>query len=105
MSEKSIIEKHLRVTMPDGSKFDVPIRVIARDRADSYKGEYSGDLAESLMQDTIPFFEEDHSEIYDWSANNMNWEDVANLAVKVPDAEIKIVDYQEGWVNGEKEIV
>lgn len=47
-------EKYLRITMPDGSKWDVPCDVIARNRIES---------------------------------------------------EAEEVDYQEGWVNGEKEIV
>lgn len=33
--------KYLRVTMPDGSKWDLPAEVIARNRADYYIG-YAG---------------------------------------------------------------
>lgn len=40
-----------------------------------------------------------------WAANNMNWVQVckyAELAVPAPPPNI---DFQYGWVNGEKEIV
>jgi DNA (cytosine-5)-methyltransferase 1 len=43
-------------------------------------------------------------DIIDWAAGNMNWDDVKDVAVEVPHLHEK-VDYQEGWVNGEKDIV
>jgi hypothetical protein len=45
---------------------------------------------------------DDDYEIEDWAANNMNWVDVQAIAVKVS---IKEVNFQEGWVNGEKEVI
>lgn len=45
---------------------------------------------------------EDYCEIIDWASNNMNWNDVKDHAVKVS---VKEVDFQEGWVNGEKEVI
>lgn len=93
----------LRVTMPDGSKWDVLVSVIAWNRAKHYASEYGGNAERSLKEDTMPFFTEDHIEIKEWASNNMNWDDVAKCAVCVrkPPA----VDYQEGWVNGEREII
>lgn len=94
----------LHVTMPDGSVWSVPVEIIAKNRAEVYKGEFEGSHRRSLDEDTWPLFEDDPFEITDWAANNMNWEDVAEHATKVeqPDA---AVDYQEGWVNGDKDIV
>ena len=96
--------KYLRVTMPDSSKWDVPVMEIARNRA-LYYAEHDGmSLEESLNEDTLPLFRADPYKIKDWAANNMNWEDVQEIAVRVPGAE-EPDDYQEGWVNGDKEIV
>lgn len=94
----------LHVTMPDGTKWSIPVEVIAKDRAEVYKHEFGGSLQRSLDEDTWPLFEEDHFEITDWAANNMNWDEVVGHATKLakPDAPI---DYQEGWVNGKKKIV
>lgn len=97
------MKKALRVTMPDGSKWDVPVLFIAQDRAQHYAGEFSGNVEMSLSEDTLPLFEDDDYEIEDWAVNNMNWSDVAGQAKIVK--EQSAPDYQEGWLNGHKEIV
>jgi hypothetical protein len=94
--------KVLRVNMPDGSKWDVPVSAIAQHRAEYYAHEFGGDVQESLNEDTLPLFEADHYEVEDWAANNMNWSDVERVAVMSAAGEI---DYQDGWVNGGKEVV
>jgi len=94
--------KCMRVTMPDGSQYDVPVDAIAKNRAEHYKDEFGGNLKRSLDEDTMPLFESDDYEIEDWAQNNMNWSEVKDIAVKVCDGD---VDFDEGWVNGEKEIV
>lgn len=95
--------KELRITMPDGSIWAVPVMAIAMHRADSYKAEFGNDIQRSLHEDTLPLFESAPYEIEDWAANNMNWDEVEGQArcVQVSDD----VDYQEGWCNGEKEVV
>ena len=97
--------KVLRVTMPDGQKWDVPVEVIARNRAAHYASEFGDEVERSLKEDTLLLFDGEGGayEIEDWAANNMNWDEVeehATLAM-AQDA----VDFQEGWVNGEKEIL
>ena len=95
--------KYLRVTMPDGSKWDVPVYVIAKNRAEWYAHEFGGDVERSLAEDTLPLFEADAFEIEDWASNNMNWSDVEVYAHKAkPGPE---VDYDEGWMNGDKDVV
>lgn len=89
--------------MPDGHKWDVPISVIAEHRANYYKKEFDGNLERSLKEDTIPLFEEDEFEIEDWAANNMNWSEVIRFATRASFS--PEVDYQEGWVNGKKELI
>lgn len=93
----------MRVTMPDGSKWDVPVIKIAEHRAEHYKSEYSGNLQFSLIEDTIPLFESDEYEIEDWAANNMDWSDVVAFAKEVGSADDGL--YQEGWVNGDKDFL
>ena len=90
--------KYLRVTMPDNSKWDVPARLIAHDRA-----KYYAEKGESY-QEEYDYVINDDSELIDWAAGNMNWSDVKDMAMKIELPEPK-VDYQEGWVNGEKEII
>ena len=72
--------KVLRITMPDSSKWDVPVIIIANDRANYYKYEFNNDLNESLEKDTLPLFRESDYEIVDWAANNMDWDDVKEFA-------------------------
>lgn len=92
-------KKFLRVTMPDGSKWDVLAQFIAEDRA------------ASLAPDrTSPEFAEERQlaldrphVLIDWAENNLNWRLVLRCAVQVQTA--TDADYQDGWVNGPKEVV
>lgn len=97
-------KKYLQVEMPDGSKWAVPVEVIALNRARYYAKNDGICLDQSLNEDTLPLFDSSPFEIEDWAANNMNWTDVRCIAVQVkqPDPEF---DYQEGWVNGDKQII
>lgn len=89
----------LRVEMSDGTRWDVPVQVIADSRDEHYRED---------EEDTIDFI---HGgglgdfEIYDWAGNNMNWSDVSQFAVRAPDATRKKIDWEDGWANGEKEII
>ena len=91
--------KYLRTTMPDGSKWDVPAEVIAKNRADYYEDKEPG-----LYDSEYEFTMENDDELADWAANNMNWEDVESDAVKYCGGD-NVDDFQEGWVNGEKKVV
>jgi len=80
-----------RVTMSDGSKWEVPVAAIIKNREKYYEG-----ISQKI---DAP---DDH-EIEDWAKNNMNWEEVAKGAIRVfvgPGP-----DYQDGWVNGSVEII
>ncbi len=102
----SIEDKFLKVTMPDGSKWKVPVRIIAEHRARYYfgTGEFKS-LLESLKEDTLPLFEEEPYEVEDWSENKMNWTDVEKHATRIKDKGLSAEDLQEGWINGKKEII
>jgi hypothetical protein len=91
--------KYLRITMPDGSKWDVPCEVIAKNRASFYAEK--GDSYQEEFDYTMGI----DFELRDWAADNMNWDEVEEFATKAPEEQQEPVDYQEGWVNGEKEII
>lgn len=93
----------MRVTMPDGTRWDVPVAVIARNRAERYKGEFDNDVERSLAEDTLPLFTADEYEIQNWAENNMNWRDVMHFARAVRREQDP--DHQDGWVNGDKEFI
>jgi len=91
------------VTMPDGSRWAVPLMVIATDRARHYAREFDGDVERSLAEDTLPLFASDPYQVHDWAANNMNWSDVVHAAEQLTPPEA--TDYQEGWINGDYAVV
>ena len=101
----SIENKFLMVTMPDRSKWKVPVRIIAEHRANYYAQKEHVSLEQSLKFDTIPLFKEDEYEVEDWASNNMDWVDVEKYAIRIKDKGLSSEDLQEGWVNGEKEII
>lgn len=94
------MHKYMTVKMLDGSKWGVPVEMIARDRAKHYASEFGGDVERSLSEDTIPCFEADDYEIQDWAVNNMNWSDFNGHQVKL--AEATPADFEEAWLSGEK---
>ena len=97
--------KMLTIEMPDGSKWGVPVEVVARSRAAHYAHEFDGDVERSMAEDTMPLFESDDYEVKDWAANNMNWSDVKDHATLASLPEDSEASHQEGWINGEYEII
>lgn len=96
--ERTPAEANLRVEMPDGSLWDVPVQLIADSRDENYADD---------KEDTIGFIRAgqlDKYEITDWAENNMNWDEVEKSAVPVPQ-KARVIDFQDGWCNGKKKIV
>ena len=89
--------------MSDGSKWGVPVEMIASNRAAHYASEFDGDVERSLAEDTLPLFEIDAYEITDWASNQMNWDDFDGHQFKLSDE--KPPDFQDGWMSGKKEII
>lgn len=86
--------------MPDGSEWEVPAEVIAKNRA-AYYGETEGpEVAEMEFKRTM----KSDDELLDWAPNNMDWSDVAAHAKQVLPPNPPEVDFQEAWLNGPKEI-
>jgi len=102
----TILDDSYHVEMPDMTIWSVPVRVIAENRAVYYAPRDFEDDEIASLKDTEEWFENYPEEIHEWAAGNMNWEDVESVATLVetptPDED---EDYQEGWVNGEHQIV
>jgi len=103
---------YLRVTMPDGSKWDVPASIIAEERAVYFANNDVGHclITSPKYKDWLSVYEQeywytmnDFLYLEDWATNNMNWSDVRSKAVKVEKP--RPIDYQEGWLNGSKKVV
>ena len=89
-----IIDQFLRVEMPNGAVWSVPIMEIALNRALWYADEFNDDMKVSLKEDTIPLFESSHYDIIDWFKNNMHWSDVSHqsrLVVDPPEVDYSVL--------------
>jgi len=96
--------KVLRVTMPDGSKWDVPADAVARNRAKHYADTKThGASWQARFDDEYAYTMDEDDELVDWAKNNMNWSDVEVVAVR--SAVPADVDFEEGWANGEMKVV
>lgn len=91
--------KELRVTMPDLSVWAVPAILIAENRSRFY-AERDPD---TTYEEEMCYVLNDDPELMDWAESNMDWEDVKDHARQVEAA--GSVDYQYGWVNGDKDVV
>ena len=100
-NHKKLSQKSYRITMEDGSVWAVPVKPIALSHATYYAGVDKISVEES-MDLTVELFLNDDYEIEDWAKNNMYWAEVADSAKCVQPASI---DFEEGWVNGEAEVV
>lgn len=85
--------------MPDRSEWEVPAEIVAKDRATYYAKHDKDTTYEGEFEYTMS----SNFELLDWAANNMDWSDVSAHAVEVSAHEA--VDFQEGWVNGYKEVI
>ncbi|MDF0506565.1 hypothetical protein POK33_38085 [Burkholderia cenocepacia] len=94
----------MQLTALDGSKWNIPVEVIARDHAAYYAPiEFDGDVERSLRDGTMPIFADDEFEVREWASNNMNWSDVKAHAVLVSGPEP--VNMEDSWMEGEKRVI
>lgn len=95
---ESDMPKTMRFSMPDGSEWTIPLRVIARHHAQHHAKKHGVTTLEWLKSHTIPLFTADHNAIVEW-AKTIPWENVAEYAhmLKPPK------DRQEiSWLTAEK---
>ena len=91
----------MTVEMPDGSKWGVPVSMIAINRATHYAHEFDNDVQRSLNEDTLPLFADSKYDIQDWAVNNMNWSDFKGHQYRVSNPPAP--DFQEAWMRGSKD--
>jgi hypothetical protein len=89
--------KVLRVEMSDGSLWDIPIDFIANNMANYYSRNNPNKFDEEYQKAI-----DDNSKLIEHAENNMNWSDVSRIAKLHKTGSI---DYQDGWVNGKKQII
>ena len=92
--------KVLRITMQDGSEWEVPAEIIAKHRAAYYAEKEGPEVLEKEFQHAMKC----DDELLDWAPNNMDWKDVAAHARQVLPPNPPEIDFQEAWLNGPKEI-
>lgn len=97
--------KYLQITLSDGSKWGVPVDMIAWNRAKHYAEHYNGSIKLSLEKDTLPLFDGDHTEIIDWVESNMNWLDFNEHQIKIADATKQAIDFPTEWLRGKFDVV
>ncbi|OEU66306.1 MAG: hypothetical protein BA863_10435 [Desulfovibrio sp. S3730MH75] len=98
----SIRDKNYIITMPDGTRWGIPVEVIAVHHAQYFAKDFDGNTARSL-EATWSAFESNSYIIEDWAKNVMTWADVKEEAVRVV-ASIPADAYHEGWRTGECKI-
>lgn len=98
--------KFLRVTMPDGSEWDVNVEVIAKDYAAYHAkrdSERHGDDYDTVYRDEFNFIMSNAGEdvALDYARNNMDWSELGAVMVKPP----VTPDYAQLWGNADYEFV
>lgn len=68
-----------QVKFQDGSIFEVPTIIVAKDRAAYYHEQCKDEFQtfDDALKDTTELFAADSYEIEDWAKNNMNWDELA----------------------------
>lgn len=75
--------KFVHIHQPNGCVFEIPVEVIAANRAAYYHDKFKESefpTLESAREDTDGLFADDAYEIKDWAANNMNWDELQQHA-------------------------
>lgn len=83
------MSKVIRLSMSDGSVWEIPAHVVADHRA-TYYAELDG----SSYQVEYDLVLENASELLDWAGNNMDWTDVKQAAKRVRGS---LLDFDEEW--------
>lgn len=105
--------KFLQVLFSNGEAYNIPTESIAHPRAIYYanhdegvqdKGVEVSEEWNKVYQSERTMALEDDGELYDWAANNMNWSDVKDDAVRVY-LDDKKIDYSTEWTNAEMKVV
>lgn len=89
----------LQVTMPDGSKWLIPVMIIAMNRV-LFISETEGKTLKEAGMETQELFRESPEAILYW-AKEMSWEDVAPFARQIG----TLQDYECAWAKADMELI
>lgn len=81
MAKKKINKKMFQVELEDGSYWQFPAELIAKDRADYYAKKDPDPDYETTYKSEFEYTMSSEDELKDWFQNNMNREDVEEHAV------------------------
>ena len=102
-------KKYLIVRFSNGIEYCIPLSFIALHRAKYYvqqdinKGDLKKEDKESSIANEINFALNDLYECIDWACNNMDWNDVEDVA-EVYYVPLDICNKHEEWPNAYKKI-
>lgn len=91
------MKKYYTIEMENGDIYGIPAEIIAKNYADYYAA--NGENYDENFSAMMEWFDTDNYEFADWAKNNMNWDDVKNVAVLLDTKRI-IPNFQNSWVNG-----
>lgn len=104
----ALVMKSIRITMPDGAKYDLPAGIVARSYAAHYarvdtNAPEGSDAYKEAYRTHILHAINSHDTLIDWLEGDMVWDDFKDelLLVKPPDKP----DYGSVWLNASKEVV
>ena len=101
----SDVMKCIIITMPDKEQFRVPLEYIAKNRAEYYAKQDEkaghGTFDENFAAE-VKYVLNDSYEGIDWLKNNMDWEDIEDVATRIDNVADK--NYHEAFFESECEI-
>ena len=90
--------KYYVVKMSNGEKYAIPAKTIASNYAKYYEKEHGEGFKENFDA-MMEWFDRKDYKFADWAKNNMDWNDVKDVAILIEDKP-KTHDYQNDWMNG-----
>ncbi|WHH61387.1 hypothetical protein [Petroclostridium sp. X23] len=103
------MKKYLRVQMSNGELYDIPVEIIAENRARYYAAQssdrityHASCLPPRVFEDEKNYGLENNDILLDWAKNNMTWDALEEHAIKVKQP---VTNYNDEWMNCKKEII
>jgi hypothetical protein len=90
--------KVIEFNTPNGV-YQVPLKLIAENRADYYSTVRSFNENSERYQEEIDFVMNDDYEGIDWLINNMNYEDIEDDTIKINN-EVNVID-EDFWTSSD----
>ena len=99
--------KKILVKFSDGKTYAIPAEFVANARAKYYADKdvlKNGGVFAEIFQQEFEFTMKDNFELLEWLENNMNWEDVEEIA-ELYNVEYKPANYDDEFSSTSKEVI